>query len=119
MTEISGRRGTPRIQAGWSVAGSSTATTSGRSRRMAARTSRANSRRPGTTGKYVNRPRERLPGSGIGRPISPGIAESFLSQHLDDGDLQAFGVVGAVRGQALQLDGVAGDIDAVAHRVAL
>src|SRR5450759_3513568 len=100
ITEISGRRETARIQAGWRVAGSSRATTSGRSRRMAARTSMANSRRPGTTGKYLKRPRVRLPGSGIGRSISPGIAYSFLSLHLDDGDLQGFGFVVAVRGQA-------------------
>src|SRR4051812_20686482 len=108
-----------RIQASCRVAGSSTATTSGRSRKIAWRTSIANSRRPGTTGKYVKRPRLRLPGSGSGRSISPGIAQRFLSQDLHHRDLERLFLVGALGGQAFQLDRIPRDIDAVARGVAL
>src|SRR5579871_4525268 len=86
---------------------------------MAWRTSMANSSRPGTTGKYVKRPRFRLPASGSRRSISPDIAQRFLSQHLNDGDFQGLGLVGPLRGQALQLDGETGYVDAVANRVSL
>ena len=55
----------------------------------------------------------------VGRSISPGIAQGFLSQHLDDGDFERLGLVGPLGGQALQLDGEAGHVDAVAHGVAL
>src|ERR1041384_5890274 len=112
MSDISGRRSTARIQTCRRVTGNSTATTFGRARKIAARTSIANSRRPGTTGKYVKRPRCRLPGSGDGRPVSPCIAQGFLSQHLD-----RRGFMRPLRGQALQLDGEAGNVDAVARRV--
>src|ERR1041384_4715382 len=119
MRDISGRRSMARSQACLSVTGSSTATTWGRLRRIACRTSIANSSRPGTTGKYVNRPRCRLPGSGNGRPVSPGIAQGFLSQHLDHRNFKRLGFVCPLGGQALHLDREARDVDAVTHGVAL
>src|SRR5947209_5483318 len=119
MSDISGSRATACIQACCKVAGNSTATTSGRSRRIAWRTSIANSSRPGATGKYVKRPRFRLPGSGSGRSISPGIAQRFLSQDLHHRDLERLLLVSPLRGEAFQLDGVSRDVDAVARRVAL
>src|ERR1051325_4326455 len=119
MSDISGNRATARIQACCKVAGNSTATTSGRSRRIAWRTSTANSRRPGATGKYVKRPRFRLPGSGSGRSISPGIAQRFLSQDLHHGDLERLLLVSPLGGKAFQLDGVSSDVDAVARGVPL
>src|SRR5690348_6120408 len=93
--------------------------TPGRSASSAWRSSNANSRRPGTTGKYVKRPLRRLPGSGIGWSISSGIPQRFLPEYFHDGGFECFVVVGLLRGQALQLDGEAGYVDAVAHGVAL
>src|SRR4051812_44006415 len=117
MTDICGRRATARIHAPCSVAGSSTAITWGRKRRIAARTSIANSSLPGATGKYVKRPRDKPPasakGSGIGGSISADITQSFLSEHLYNRDLQGLGFVRALRREAFQLDRVTRHIDAV------
>src|SRR5436309_12053971 len=79
----------------------------------------ANSRRPGATGKYVKRPRLRLPGSGSGRSISPGIPQRFLSQDLHHRDLERLLFVRPLRREAFQLNGITRDVDAVARRVAL
>src|SRR5262249_10875266 len=115
----SGSRETARTQAGCRVAGSSTAITAGRRRRIACRSSMANSRRPGTTGKYVKRPRRRLAKSGSGGSDAPGIPQRLLPEHLHHGDLEGLGFVSPLRGQALQLDGESRDVDAVPHGVAL
>src|SRR6185437_16821491 len=74
--------------------------------------------RPGTTGRYVNRPRWRLPKSGSARSISPDIAQGFFSQNLDNRNLQGMCLVGSLRRQALQLEREARHVDAVARRVA-
>ncbi|SPF55901.1 hypothetical protein SBA4_7550003 [Candidatus Sulfopaludibacter sp. SbA4] len=77
----------------------------------------------------MKRPRFRLPKSGSGPksgsvppsgigPVSSGIAQGFLSQHLNDGDFESLRLVRPLGGQALQLDGVAGHVDAVPHGVA-
>src|SRR5438270_6944991 len=118
MTEISGRRATARIQAGCRVAGNSRATTSGFSRTSAWRTSTANSRRPGATGKYVKRPLWRLPALGIGRSVSSGIPQGLFPQDLDDGDFERFGLVRLPGGQAPQLDGEPRHVDAIARGIA-
>src|SRR5271169_5249143 len=65
---------------------------------------------PGATGKYVKRPRWRLPASGIERSVSSGIAQRFLSQHLHDGQLQGLVLMRPLGGQALQLNGEAGHV---------
>src|SRR5579872_278696 len=67
----------------------------------------------------MKRPRCRLPGSGIGRSASPGIAQGFLSENLDNGGFQRLGFVSALGCQAFQLDGKARHINAVADGVAL
>src|SRR5438270_13962651 len=79
----------------------------------------ANSTFPGTTGKYVNRPRFRLPGSGSGRSISAGISQSFFPQHLDQGNLQGLSFMRPLCRQTLQLDGKPRNVDAVANGVPL
>src|SRR5258706_3325515 len=93
--------------------------TCGFSRRIARRTWTANSSFPGTTGKYVNRPRVRLPGSGSDGSRSSGIAQRFFAERFHDGGLERRRLMAAVGGQAFQLNGETPDIDAVAHGVAL
>src|SRR5574340_420144 len=99
--------------------GSSRATTCGRPRSRARRNSNANSSRPGTTGKYVRRPRRRLPASGTSRSISPGITQRFLPECLKNGRLYGFELRDSPRFHVFQLEGEARDVDAVAHRIAL
>src|SRR5215475_6960710 len=86
---------------------------------MARRTSMANSRRSGATGKYVKRPRRRLAASGMAGTFPADIAQRLFSQHLRQGELERAGFVRALGGQALQFDGETSDVDAVTHRVAL
>src|SRR5437762_4560865 len=93
--------------------------TCGLSRKIARRTSMANSSFPGTTGKYVNRPRCRLPGSGNDGSRSSGITQRFFAERLHDGRFERRRLMAAVGGQAFQLNGETPDIDAVTHSVAL
>src|ERR1700744_2523561 len=109
---MAGRRATPLIHALWRELGGSSATTWGRSRRSARRTSSANSRRPGTTGKYVNRPRRRLPASGVGVTFSSDIAPRLFSQHLGKREFERSRFVGAFCRETLQLDSEPRHVDA-------
>src|SRR5438128_5475068 len=95
------------------------AMTCGLSRKIARRTSMANSSFPGTTGKYVNRPRFRLPGSGNDGSRSSGIAQRFFAERFHDGRLERRRLMAAVGGQTLQFNGETPDIYTVAHGVAL
>src|SRR5690348_15243918 len=93
--------------------------TCGLSRRIARRTSTANSSFPGTTGKYENRPRFRLPGSGNDGSRSSGIAQRFFAERFHDRRFERRRFMAAVGGQAFQLNGETPDVDAVAHGIAL
>ena len=84
MTEISGSRATARIQEGCSVTGSSRATTSGRSRRMAG---------AHLDGEFQAARDHRKVGEAAARQAArirnrkvdfSGHSVGFLSQHLDD-----------------------------------
>src|SRR5580704_9488417 len=118
MTEICGRRRMASNQGSSSVSGSSIATTAGRSARMRRRTSMANSRRPGTTGRYESWPRVRLDQSGSD-PGSPDIPQSLLAQSLDQRGFEGVLFMLDAGRQALELDRVARNVDAIANAVAL
>src|SRR5579884_1730281 len=109
MSEISGRRESACRYESSSAPGSSTATTAGRSRRIARRTSMANSMRPGATGKYVKLPRFRLAES-----ADRDIPQRFFSQCLNHRGAQHEPQIVLNRAGANQLGGEARDVDAVA-----
>src|SRR6267378_3182630 len=92
----------------------------GRSRRINRRSSRLNSARPGITGKYVKFPRRRLPGSSRKTSGVRDIAQSLLTQRLENGGPQPEPILTRARPvfHALELHGKARDVDAVADRVA-
>src|SRR5260221_714378 len=119
MTEICGKRPTARRYGSRSVAGSSIAITCGRSRKIARRTSTANSSRPGTTRKNVKRPRCKLPKSGRENAGSFDISQGLFAQRFDDGGFERRRLMILLGRKALQLDGEPPDVDAVAHGVAL
>src|ERR1700694_2273293 len=119
MTEICGSRVAALRYASRSVTGSSIANTCGRSRNIARLTSTANSSLPGTTGKYVNRPRFRFPKSGRNDPGSSGIAEGFFAEDLDHRGFQRVRFVARMCRKAPQLDSVTADVNAVANRIPL
>src|SRR5579884_880686 len=119
MTDISGSRESACRYESSSTPGSSTATTAGRSRRILCRTSMANSIRPGTTGRYVRLPRQRLPASFAGWSADGYIAQCFFAQRFDYRRAQHEPQIAPAVVGAQQLGGKARDVDAVAHRVAL
>src|SRR5579862_514642 len=88
-------------------------------RRIVWRTSIANSSLPGTTGKYVKRPRSKLAASGNGRSISPDMTQRFFPQSVQDRRLERLVLVATLGRERAQLDRKAANVDAVAHRVAL
>src|SRR4051812_44086001 len=112
MTVSCGRRSMAFRYSRSSGYGSSIATTLGRSRRRARRSSIANSMRPGRTGKYRMSPRVRLAGSDAAGITASLIAERLLNRELEcvlvtDGAFLA------------ELHREPRDVDAVAYRVAL
>src|SRR5688572_26201265 len=111
MTLISGRRAMARSYAPSSDIGSSTATTSGCSRRSACRIATANSSRPGSTGKYFRFSME------SSRSHRPRVAHRLVAKHLLNRVAQRLGARPFARGDQLRSE--ARKIDAVADGVAL